>query len=297
MIIDTNESFSYHFPYSYQGKNLGGTVVESHAQLQNYLQTILKWEKDQSGLWFWEKIGRLPFKLLDKLTPKIIQEKIATLIDELVSYVQTGGKYLVSEKAMLQHIQKQTLHSISTLDDIKQMPIADMVEISEKLQKNRAKIATVQGASTGFGGVFTLAIDIPMILGIALKTLQEIAFIHGYDPQNKNERIFIVKCLQFASSDIVGKEAILKELAQSFEQPKASENMVSQLQGWQEVFYTYRDNFGMKKLLQMIPVAGMLFGAFINKSMIEDIAEAGMMLYRKRRVLERMNALETINND
>lgn len=40
----------------------------------------------------------------------------------------------------------------------------------------------------------------------------------------------------------------------------------------------------MKKLFQMIPVAGMIFGAFINKSMIEDIAEAGMMLYRKRRV-------------
>lgn len=262
--------------------------MESKKQLDDYLQAILKWEKDQSGLWFWEKIGRIPFKILDKLTPKFIQEKVAILIDELVSYVQTGGKYLVSEKAMLQYVQKHTLHNISALQDIQQMPIADMVELSEKLQKNRAKIATVQGASTGFGGIFTLAIDIPVILGIALKTLQEIAFIHGYNPNDKAERIFIVKCLQFASSDIVGKEAILKELAQNYEQPRSTENMVSQLQGWQEVFYTYRDNFGMKKLLQLIPVAGMLFGAFINKSMIEDIAEAGMMLYRKRRVLERM---------
>lgn len=265
--------------------------METKQQLENYLQTIHKWEKDQSGLWFWEKIGRIPFKILDKLTPKFIQEKIAILIDELVSYVQNGGKYLVSEKTMMRHIQKHTLQSISTLQDIQQMPIEDMIELSEKLQKNRANIATVQGASTGFGGVFTLAIDIPVILGIALKTLQEIALIHGYDPNEKTERIFIVKCLQFASSDIVGKEAILKELTQNFEQPRSAENMVSQLQGWQEVFFTYRDNFGMKKLFQMIPIAGMIFGAFINKSMINDIAEAGMMLYRKRRVLERMNEL------
>lgn len=183
--------------------------METQQQPENHLLTIQQWEKDQSGLWFWEKIGRIPFKILDKLTPKFIQEKLSVLIDELVSYVQTGGKYLVSEKSMMRHIQKHTLHSVSTLEDIGQMPIEDMVELSEKLQKNRAKVATVQGASTGFGGVFTLALDIPVILGIALKTLQEIAMIHGYDPNEKAERIFIVKCLQFASSDVVGKEAIL----------------------------------------------------------------------------------------
>lgn len=265
--------------------------METEQQLQNYLTDIQKWEKDQSGLWFWEKLGRIPFKILDKLTPKFIQEKISVFIDELVSYIQTGGKYLVSEQAMLRHIQKQTLHSVSSLEDIQQMPLADMIELSEKLQKNRANIATVQGASTGFGGIFTLAIDIPVILGLALKTLQEIAMIHGYNPNDKQERIFIVKCIQFASSDIVGKEQILKELTTTFNNPNSTENMMSQLKGWQEVFYTYRDNFGMKKLFQMIPIAGMIFGAIINKSMIQDIAEAGIMLYRKRRVLERLREL------
>ncbi|WP_341322850.1 EcsC family protein [Solibacillus sp. FSL H8-0523] len=262
--------------------------METTQELQHYLADIQKWEKDQKGLWFWEKLGRIPFKILDKLTPKFVQEKIALFIDELVSYIQTGGKYLVSQESMLRHIQKQTLHNVASLEDIQQMPLRDMVELSEKLQKSRANLATVQGASTGFGGIFTLAIDIPVILGIALKTLQEIALIHGYDPNEKQERIFIVKCIQFASSDIVGKEQILNELTKSFENPTASENMMSQLKGWQEVFYTYRDNFGMKKLFQMIPIAGMIFGAIINKSMIEDIAEAGMMLYRKRRVLERL---------
>ena len=101
--------------------------METQQQLENHLLAIQLWEKDQSGLWFWEKIGRIPFKILDKLTPKFIQEKISVLIDELVSYVQTGGKYLVSEKSMMRHIQKHTLHSVSTLEDIGQMPIEDMV--------------------------------------------------------------------------------------------------------------------------------------------------------------------------
>ena len=53
-----------------------------------------------------------------------------------------------------------------------------------------------------------------------------------------------------------------------------------------------RDHFGWKKLFQMIPIAGIIFGAFINRSSIGDVAETGMMLYRKRRIIERIHQLE-----
>lgn len=271
--------------------------METKEQLQDYLLEIEKWGEDQKGLFFWEKLGRLPFKVIDKLTPKFLQEKIGILVNELGSYIQTGGKYLISENGMIKKIKKSTSYPIETIDDIAKMPIEDMTEMSHQLQSERSKLATVQGASTGFGGIFTLVIDIPLILGMALKTLQEIAIIHGYDPNEKQERVFIVKCLQFASADIVGKEAILKELANMHHSKNdGPESMISQLKGWQEVFFTYRDQFGWKKLLQMVPVAGMIFGAFVNKGMIEDVSEAGMMLYRKRRINERLYELDHIEN-
>lgn len=267
--------------------------METKDQLDGYLQDIHTWEKEQKGLWFWEKLGRLPFKILDKMTPAFIQEKIGLLVSELGSYVQSGGKYLISEQSMIKKIQKESSYpNIYAISDIGKIPLKDMISVSEKLQKERVKLATVQGASTGFGGLFTLAIDIPIILGMALKTLQEIAIIHGFDPNDKQERIFIVKCLQFASSDIVGKEAILKEISAKHENKNASEDMISQLKGWQEVFFTYRDNFGWKKLFQMVPIAGMIFGAYANKGMIHDVAEAGNMLYRKRRIYEKLKEIE-----
>lgn len=266
--------------------------METKEQLSSYLLEIEKWEKDQKGLFFWEKLGRLPFKLLDKITPKFIQEKIGVLVNELGSYIQTGGKYLISKQAMLKKIEKKTSVPIETLEDVGNLPIESMISLSTNLQSNRAKFATVQGASTGFGGLFTLAIDIPVILGTALKTLQEIAIIHGYDPNDKEERVFIVKCLQFASADIVGKEAILKELSMKNDKKDKSQDMISQLKGWQEVFFTYRDHFGWKKLFQMVPIAGMIFGAIANKGMIEDVSEAGIMLYRKRRIYDKMHQLD-----
>ncbi|MEC1178812.1 EcsC family protein [Metasolibacillus meyeri] len=263
--------------------------MESRAQLQQYLQEIEKWEKEQQGLWFWEKLGRIPFVLLDKLTPSFVQKKIALLMDELGSYIQSGGKYLINEQAMIAKIRHYSSNwTIQDVQDIGQIPVHHMVALSEQLQQERVKLATVQGASTGIGGIFTLAIDIPFILGVALKTLQEIAIIHGYDPNDKMERVFIIKCLQFASADIVGKEAILKDISSMHNAEHTSDTMIAQLQGWQEVFNTYRDQFGWKKLFQMIPVVGIVFGAYANKGMIQDIAETGNMLYRKRRVYEKL---------
>ncbi|WP_163102339.1 EcsC family protein [Peribacillus alkalitolerans] len=266
--------------------------METKEQLLKELDIIKKWEEDQSDLWFWEKLGRLPFKLLDKITPQFLHNKIGTLLDELGGYIQNGGKYLVSEKNILKDLENEIGQPIENMEEVKDIPLYTMEKVCQKVMHQRKKLATVQGASTGIGGIFTLAIDIPAILALSLKTLQEIAIIHGYDPNEKNERVFIVKCLQFSSADIVGKRAILNDLSSLNREGAKSGEMISQLQGWREVVYTYRDNFGWKKLFQMIPIAGLIFGAFTNRSMINDLSEVGIMLYRKRRILERLNRID-----
>lgn len=268
-------------------------VIETQEQLTSSLREIEAWERDQKDLWFWEKLGRLPFMLLDKITPKFIQEKLGQAVDEIGSYIQNGGKYLVSERSVIERIQRNAdpggANAIEeeeklTIGNVAAMPLSVMNLTAEQLTSSRSTMATLQGATTGIGGIFTLAVDIPAVLGLSLKIIQEIAICYGFDPKLKEERVFAVKVMQFASSDIVGKKAILEELSVC-DKSSRSNQMMSQLQGWREVVAVYRDNFGWKKLFQMIPVAGMLFGAFINRGMLNDVAEAATMLYRKRRVL------------
>ncbi|RSD26845.1 EcsC family protein [Mesobacillus subterraneus] len=266
--------------------------MDSQDYLLKELKEIEKWEKDQKGLWFWERLTRLPFKMLDRFTPKFIQEKVGTLLDELGSYIQTGGQYLSSEKSVFSFIEKKTGRVINELADLESVPVEEMKKVSLAIGEQRKKAATIQGASTGIGGIFTLAIDIPAVLALSLKTLQDIALVHGYDPKDKKERVFIIKCLQFSSADVVGKQAILNELTQ-FNSENKSREVISELQGWREVTLTYTESFGWKKLLQMVPVAGIVFGAFANRSMVGDLAETGTMLYQKRRILERLANMET----
>lgn len=48
--------------------------MEEREWLKAQLKEIEKWEKDQQKVWFWEKLSRLPFQMLDKLTPAFIQK-------------------------------------------------------------------------------------------------------------------------------------------------------------------------------------------------------------------------------
>ena len=207
----------------------------------------------------------------------------------LVNTFRHGGSYLSSVSSLSFLLSRLDVH---TLEEVTKLPVSTMDQAAEKLTGNRKKLATIQGASTGIGGIFTLTIDIPLLLGLQLKTLQDIAICYGYDPNDKKERLFIVKCLQFVSADIVGKQTILNQLS-LFDQhdEHAKREVLSELQGWREVVFSYRDQMGWKKLFQMIPIAGLVFGAFINRSAINDIAEAGMMLYRKRRIIERLTLI------
>ncbi|SDN32081.1 EcsC protein family protein [Psychrobacillus sp. OK028] len=268
-------------------------MTDSQDWLQTELVKIEAWEKNQGDLWFWEKLGRLPFKIMDKWTPKFVQTKMGSLIDELGQYIQTGGSYLSSTTKIKSYYPNMGMENI---DDVKGLSISTMDKAVEGITKNRKNIATVQGAGTGIGGIFTLSIDIPFLLGLQLKTLQDIAICYGYDPNDKKERLFIIKSLQFVSSDIVGKQAILSQLSKFDKQDEETKREVlSEIQGWREVVFSYRDQFGWKKLFQMVPIAGLVFGAFINRSAINDIAEAGMMLYRKRRIVERLSEDSTQN--
>ncbi|SDT48407.1 EcsC protein family protein [Paenibacillaceae bacterium GAS479] len=270
-------------------KQMGtGTRLESQEQLRLALAEVAKWEKEQKNLMIWDRLSRLPFKMLDKITPKIIHEKLGLALDELGGYIQNGGKYLVAGRKVGSMLKEAD--EASGGDGSGPYPLAVMNAASAQLASERTLFATAQGATTGFGGVFTLAIDVPAVLGLSLKSIQEIGLCYGYDPTLKEERIFTVKVMQFASSDIVGKRAILEEMTRAADASgdDAANAAVSRIQGWREVVTVYRDNWGWKKLLQSVPIAGLFFGAYLNRGMLKNVTEASIMLYRKRRIMERL---------
>ncbi|SHN74830.1 EcsC protein family protein [Paenibacillus sp. ov031] len=280
--------------------------MDSRETLDRELEQILKWEKGQKDLFIWDKIGRLPFAMLDKVMPKALKQKIGDSLNEVGQYVQNGGKFLVQKKKVAELLREEATKSgysmkadtsydeqdeeardTTKIHSVEGLPLEVLDRTADNITDSRTRFAAAQGAATGIGGIVTIAADIPMVMGLSLKVLQEMALCYGYDPDEPQERIFIVKCLQFSSADIVGKKAIMDELA-DYDNPDKQVEVISQMQGWREVFNSYSESFGWKKLFQLIPIAGMVFGSVSNKNTIRDVAEAGKMLYKKRLILQRL---------
>ncbi|MFC9706930.1 EcsC family protein [Paenibacillus sp. NPDC056933] len=283
--------------------------MDSRETLDRELEQIIKWEKEQKDLFIWDKIGRLPFAMLDKVMPKALKQKIGDALNDVGQYVQNGGKFLVQKKKVAKLLQEEAIQSgysmkededtylieedaaaedTAKIHSVEGLPLEVLDRTADSITDSRTKFAAAQGAATGFGGIVTIAADIPIVMGLSLKVLQEMALCYGYDPDEPQERIFIVKCLQFSSADIVGKKAIIDELA-DYDNPDKQVEVISQMQGWREVFNSYSESFGWKKLFQLIPIAGMVFGSVSNKNTIRDVAEAGKMLYKKRLILQRLS--------
>lgn len=253
--------------------------------LTQSLKEIEDWEQEQLKVWFWDKLIDIPFNVLDKMTPQFIHNKLEILINEMSKYIEHGGNYLINPKSVYKKFPES--YQIESMKEISDLPLEEMDAVSKKLMKFYSNFATVQGATTGFGGVWTLSADIPVLLGTTLKAIQEIAVTYGYDPTEEDERAFILKCLQFSYGSYTVKKALLPEL-HSFESSK--NKTVAQLKGWKEVIYTFRDNFATKKFLQSFPFIGLFVGAYTNRKSLVDVTKTATMLYKKRRILERLNS-------
>ncbi len=70
-------------------------IQETRAQLEQELQQIAKWEKDQRGSSWMDRIGRIPFAVLDRLTPRFIRDKLGVALNEIGRFIPIG--WLVSD--------------------------------------------------------------------------------------------------------------------------------------------------------------------------------------------------------
>ncbi len=127
--------------------------MSEHEQLRVELRKIEKWEKDQKGLFFWERLARLPFSALDKVTPKFIHQKIEKLLDEIAKYVDNGGQYLANTSATLEKASAQLQEKKQlSIEDIQHLSLQEMDGLAEYFIEVRKKNAQLQGATTGVGG-------------------------------------------------------------------------------------------------------------------------------------------------
>lgn len=141
--------------------------------------------------------------------------------------------------------------------------------------------AAVEGGITGAGGILLGLADFPILIGIKLKLLFDIASMYGFNIKDYKERVYLLHIFELAFSSDVHRKKVFLKMTGWDQKSKELPADIHQFD-WRNFQQEYRDYIDLAKMAQMIPIIGAPVGAFINYRMIKKLGLTAMNAYRMR---------------
>ncbi|MBE7171873.1 MAG: EcsC family protein [Williamsia sp.] len=211
--------------------------------------------------------------LLNKVTGKV-QARLAKIIPEKVHQVVTTA---------IKQMVKGVLFGAKITTAAPEQGLS--LEDREKAVMQRIKIykttAAAEGGITGAGGILLGLADFPLLVGIKLKLLFDIASLYGFQVKDFKERMYILYIFQLAFSSQQKRNEVYRHIASWKEICKTLPDDTEQFD-WRSFQQEYRDYIDIAKMAQLVPVIGAPVGAIANYGLIKKLGTTAMNAYRMR---------------
>lgn len=233
-----------------------------------------KYQKEAlSELLAWQKQMVQRPSLLNKLA-KRIQTKVNSWIPEKIHVAIT-----TAIKQMIRGVLFGAKHITAS-------PLLDKsLEVRETAAQERIKsyknTAAVEGAVTGAGGILLGLADFPILLGMKIKLLFDIASMYGYDTKDYKERLYILHIFELAFSSHSHRKEVYLKMVDWDKRSKELPDDINQF-NWRVFQQEYRDYIDLAKMAQLVPVIGAPVGLVVNYQLIQKLGRTAMNAYRMR---------------
>ena len=194
--------------------------------------------------------------------PEKVHVAITTTIKQLIRGVLFGARH-------------------TTTKPVVDMPLINRETAILKKIEDYKKTAAVEGGITGAGGILLGLADFPILIGIKLKLLFEIATLYGFDVNDYKERVYLLHIFELSfSSDVHRKSVFLKMTDWESKKQQLPED-IHQFD-WRNFQQEYRDYIDLAKMAQLVPVIGAPVGILVNYRLIRKLGKTAMNAYRMR---------------
>lgn len=253
---------------------------------------ILKWKNKAPGL-----VSRASGKLfapitwaVGKVTPKPCAHVVEKTIEGALIAADALAEVMTDTNDILRDAKIGSIEALQTRD----------LELSDRLAWNVHKwamgMAGVEGAASGALGVAGIAMDIPSLITLALRTVRKIGACYGYGPNNGMERGFVMGVLSASGANTLKEKTAALSYVRKV-------GVVIARNTWKQIEKTAAKNkcsaealialiralakqlgikITKKKAAQLIPGVGAVIGGATNVAFINDVALAARRLYQER---------------
>lgn len=231
-------------------------------------------EKITIELEFWKRKMRLQPSFFNKITNNV-QKKINSYVPEKIHTAIT-----VTIKNMIKGVLYGSTYTTSNMPALEMSLVHREALVKQKID-NYCKTGAAEGGITGAGGFLMSMADFPILIGIKMKLLFEIAALYGFDVKDYRERLYLLYIFQLAFSSQQGRTKVFMHLENWENKLHILPENVDRID-WKTLQQEYRDYIDLAKLAQLLPVVGAAVGAIANYQLIKQLGETAMQAYRMR---------------
>ena len=230
-------------------------------------------QQAQKELTAWQKKMLSKPSLLNNLSKKI-QTKINTWIPEKIHKAIT-----VAIKQMIRGVLFGATHTTA-----QSLLTGNLQQREEAVQKKidwYRNTAAVEGGITGAGGILLGLADFPILIGLKIKLLFDMAAIYGFDVNDYKERVYLLHIFELSFSSDAHRKNIYIKMIDWEEKRKNLPEDINQFD-WRNFQQEYRDYIDLAKMAQLVPVIGAPVGVLVNYRLIKKLGVTAINAYRMR---------------
>jgi hypothetical protein len=161
--------------------------------------------------------------------------------------------------------------------------VARLDDLATRFIRSGMKVAAVEGAGLGLGGMLTIVPDLSILAGITLRTIQKLSLLYGFEYSTDEETAELWIAAASAAGVDISRELLEKEVINKFV-PRVIQRIAVQASG--EVVEKWSG--------RVIPVASSLIGAGLNYYFVRAWGERARAHFRERH-LEKRNRIGDYN--
>ncbi|MBC3538588.1 EcsC family protein [Rufibacter sediminis] len=215
---------------------------------------------------------------INSIIPEKVHQAITASIKQMIRAVLFGAKYTTSKP-----------YSHATME-LKETQVLDRIDFYKKT-------AAAEGGITGAGGILLGLADFPLLLGIKLKMLFDIAALYGHSVEDYRERVYLLHIFQLAFSGQQQRRHVYGQMVDWETQKLHLPQDIHQFD-WRTFQQEYRDYIDLAKMAQLIPVIGAPVGAVANYHLLKKLGTTAMNAYRMRwKELSALNRLPPASDE
>jgi hypothetical protein len=168
---------------------------------------------------------------------------------------------------------------VTSFKGMQSVDVGQLDDVAASILRSSSKMAAVQGAGFGLGGLLTVVPDLGLLSAITVRTIEKLSLLYGFEFNTDDEMAELWIAAASAAGVDISRELLEKEVINKFI-PRVIQRIAAQASG--EVVEKWAG--------RLIPVASSLIGAGLNYYFVRIWGQRAQAHFRQRHMEMRRRA-------